>query len=316
MSHDSAACWQMDLGLFDPKPDQKFFQSGIDLVHSDEHRRHAMEAAQQSIVLLKNEGGLLPLKRGQKIAVIGPHAMGTEVFLSNYHGSACLNATGGIGGTAGFGAFVSRALALLLVTSILTLFLTKSRALALLTYFLVDSADCIVTPLQALNTSNIGGSTVGVPCNDIACHDFDQPAAIAAAKAADVVVMVMGIDDSIEREGGDRYNTTLPGAQPQIVQVRLPLPVLVFSTACPCFLYCLSLFPPLPVLVFSTACPCFLHCLSLCLPLPVLASSTACPCAFHCLSLRLQLYRHRRCFAKCCQLSAAYGTAGGAGGQP
>jgi beta-glucosidase len=65
-------------------------------VNSDEHIRHALEAAQQSIVLLKNADHVLPLAKGKHVAVIGPHFNGTEVFLSNYHGSKCLNSTGGI----------------------------------------------------------------------------------------------------------------------------------------------------------------------------------------------------------------------------
>jgi|EP01046_Picozoa_sp_COSAG06_P023647 beta-glucosidase-like glycosyl hydrolase len=81
---------------------QHFFTLGVDLIHSDEHTRHALEAAQQSIVLLKNEKETLPLKKGGKIAVLGPHSDGHDVFLSNYHGSGCLNSTGGIGGGATF----------------------------------------------------------------------------------------------------------------------------------------------------------------------------------------------------------------------
>ena len=37
-------------------------------------------------VLLKNEKQTLPLKPGGKIAVLGPHEEGHDVFLSNYHG--------------------------------------------------------------------------------------------------------------------------------------------------------------------------------------------------------------------------------------
>jgi|EP01043_Picozoa_sp_COSAG02_P038734 beta-glucosidase len=92
---------QMELGLFDPKAGSHFFTLGVDLIHSDEHTRHALEAAQQAIVLLKNEQ-VLPLKKGGKIAVLGPHSDGHDVFLSNYHGSGCLNATGGIGGSKTF----------------------------------------------------------------------------------------------------------------------------------------------------------------------------------------------------------------------
>jgi beta-glucosidase len=45
-------------------------------VHSAEHQEIALEAARESIVLLKNDGGLLPLDRARvrRIAVIGPNA--------------------------------------------------------------------------------------------------------------------------------------------------------------------------------------------------------------------------------------------------
>jgi len=47
--------------------------------------------------------------------------------------------------------------------------------------------------------------------------------AVAVAKAADVVVLTMGIDGSIEAEGHDRTATSLPGMQPQLVEAILAL---------------------------------------------------------------------------------------------
>jgi beta-glucosidase len=44
---------------------------GPEVVGSEAHRRLAREAAQKSIVLLKNEGGLLPLEAAKRFAVIG-----------------------------------------------------------------------------------------------------------------------------------------------------------------------------------------------------------------------------------------------------
>jgi len=43
-----------------------------------------MEAAVQSMVLLKNEGGLLPLAKGAKLAILGPHFNSTQDLLSDY----------------------------------------------------------------------------------------------------------------------------------------------------------------------------------------------------------------------------------------
>jgi beta-glucosidase len=50
-------------------------------VNAPEHHALAREAARKSMVLLKNDGSLLPLpKTGQRIAVIGPFGADTEVF--------------------------------------------------------------------------------------------------------------------------------------------------------------------------------------------------------------------------------------------
>jgi beta-glucosidase len=61
------------LGLFD-HPYTDVNRSGI--VGSEVHRALALKAARQSLVLLKNEGDLLPLdrKKYKKIAIIGPNA--------------------------------------------------------------------------------------------------------------------------------------------------------------------------------------------------------------------------------------------------
>jgi len=61
------------LGLFEhPYVDLRHAQ---EVVHSKEHQQLALDAAREGIVLLKNEGNLLPLKKDLKsIAVIGPNA--------------------------------------------------------------------------------------------------------------------------------------------------------------------------------------------------------------------------------------------------
>jgi beta-glucosidase len=62
------------LGLFDRH--QVDLDNALRAVHSKEHQDLALEAARRSIVLLKNDGGVLPLDRGRvrRIAVIGPNA--------------------------------------------------------------------------------------------------------------------------------------------------------------------------------------------------------------------------------------------------
>ncbi|HPH20413.1 MAG TPA: glycoside hydrolase family 3 C-terminal domain-containing protein, partial [Haliscomenobacter sp.] len=52
-----------------------------------EHKAHSLKMAQQSIVLLKNEGNTLPLSKSiKKIAVLGPNADNRIVVLGNYNG--------------------------------------------------------------------------------------------------------------------------------------------------------------------------------------------------------------------------------------
>ena len=62
---------KMRLNLFDqPNTGGK----GYEKFGSDEHAQKALAAAEESEVLLKNEGGLLPLKQGTKILLTGPNA--------------------------------------------------------------------------------------------------------------------------------------------------------------------------------------------------------------------------------------------------
>lgn len=61
---------------------------------------------------------------------------------------------------------------------------------------------------------NVGGKTTAVKGVDINSQDTsDVAAAIAAAQQADIVILALGIDKSVEYEGADRVNITLPGLQ-------------------------------------------------------------------------------------------------------
>ena len=75
------------LGMFDPPEMVHWAQIPYSVNESPEHQRLALEVARKSIVLLKNEGGLLPLNRRTKtIAVFGPNADSVDVLLGNYNG--------------------------------------------------------------------------------------------------------------------------------------------------------------------------------------------------------------------------------------
>jgi beta-glucosidase len=78
---------RMMLGMFDPPemvPYSKIDEKELD---SAEHRALARAIADESMVLLKNDG-TLPLKQGAvKIALVGPLADQTSYLLGNYHGT-------------------------------------------------------------------------------------------------------------------------------------------------------------------------------------------------------------------------------------
>jgi len=78
---------RMRLGMFDPPemvPYNKIDERQLD---SAANRELAHQIANESMVLLKNDG-ILPLKtRGLKIAVVGPLANQTKVLLGNYNGT-------------------------------------------------------------------------------------------------------------------------------------------------------------------------------------------------------------------------------------
>ncbi|HEY2942590.1 MAG TPA: glycoside hydrolase family 3 C-terminal domain-containing protein, partial [Vicinamibacteria bacterium] len=78
---------RFQLGMFDPPERVPYARIPYSVNQSPEHDRLARRMAQESIVLLKNEG-VLPLSPGVKtIAVIGPNADEVMTLLGNYYGT-------------------------------------------------------------------------------------------------------------------------------------------------------------------------------------------------------------------------------------
>jgi beta-glucosidase-like glycosyl hydrolase len=80
------------LGYFDPPEQQPYRQISKTAVDTMESRQLALEAAEQSIVLLKNVNKALPLDINQlqnkRIALIGPTANASRILPGNYNGKA------------------------------------------------------------------------------------------------------------------------------------------------------------------------------------------------------------------------------------
>jgi beta-glucosidase len=74
------------LGLFDPAENDPFSGLTSEDINTDDHRQLALETAQKSIVMLKNDG-VLPLRNDlAKYFITGPNASSVEILLGNYHG--------------------------------------------------------------------------------------------------------------------------------------------------------------------------------------------------------------------------------------
>ncbi|ELR20723.1 betaxylosidase [Acanthamoeba castellanii str. Neff] len=165
---------RMELGMWDPPAEQPYKQYPPSVVGSREHSDLALQAARESMVLLQNRRGVLPLRKSvRRVAVIGPNANATETMLGNYYGSRCHDGT----------------------------------------------YDCIVSPYlaikaklpQALVTYNLG-------CDVDSTNTTGIPEAVKAAQAADVAIVVLGLNTSVESEGKDRVAITLPGMQDHLIK--------------------------------------------------------------------------------------------------
>lgn len=91
---------KFQLGLFENP--YKFCDENREkqVVFSAEHRAAARDVARKSVVLLKNEGGVLPLSKSANIAVIGPLADNKTDLIGNWSGAgdgnACVSLLEGI----------------------------------------------------------------------------------------------------------------------------------------------------------------------------------------------------------------------------
>ena len=76
------------LGMFDPPERVPYAKIPYSENDSPAHRSLALQAARESIVLLKNDKNFLPLHGNiRRIAVVGPAADDPDTMLANYHGT-------------------------------------------------------------------------------------------------------------------------------------------------------------------------------------------------------------------------------------
>ena len=81
---------RMKLGMFDEPDEVPYNKISYEEVDSAKMRALNLEVAKRTLVLLKNEGGLLPLdkKKLKTVGVIGPNANSRKALTGNYEGTA------------------------------------------------------------------------------------------------------------------------------------------------------------------------------------------------------------------------------------
>ena len=172
---------RMKLGEFDPFESVSYSKISPAVIGSESHRAVALQAAQESIVLLKNDG-VLPLDRTKlkRVAVIGPLA--DTIVLNNYSGKPgrTVTALQGIRNRVGPGTEV------------------------------VTARGCEVVQQEEIKTKT--GTTLG---------KFDDGSgisvAVALARTCDAVILCVGTDRQVEHEGRDRRTLGLSGRQEELV---------------------------------------------------------------------------------------------------
>ena len=173
---------RFELGLFDPVESQPFWKLPLSTVHSKSSVAHSLFAAEQSIVLLKNDDHTLPLQNlsstgsRRKLAIIGPSGNNSGVLLGNYLGWLC---PGGM-----------------------------------------NDFSCVANIAETVKSlGNEFGWDVAVAegCQHNAASPAMLHAALALANTSDVILLAVGLDESLEAEMLDRTSISLPDAQKALV---------------------------------------------------------------------------------------------------
>ena len=180
--------------------------------------------AAETVTLLKNEKGLLPLSRDiAKIAIIGPHADDVAVGFPTYTYAAALKmtharATGGDIAMAGvdLGGGVPPEAKAAVTAELAPVFKIDRREYLKSNYAAMSLAEAVRQLLPKAEVTVIAGTGV------VPKEPTDIPAAVAAARDADVVILAVGgrsawSDERTEGEGSDTANKDLPPQQVELI---------------------------------------------------------------------------------------------------
>lgn len=207
------------LGDLDPQEKNPYYATPISCLESPEHRELCREAGRQSIVLFKNENNTLPLNPNAltKLAVIGPVA--AACHLGNYSGKPDNLVSPLDGILEQFG----------IQPPVPPVELQKDSDSAL-------KSGTFVMPAQTFSNGKVQ-IAYQPGCTVAGKKDDEQfAAAVNAARGVDAVLLFVGDTQQMDREGHDRTDLQLPGAQHELVQAVFaanPKTILVISSNCP-----------------------------------------------------------------------------------
>ena len=187
----------MRLGEFDPQDNNPYSKISTNVICSPEHRRLALKAAHEAVVLLDNKKDFLPLDKSKlkTIAVIGPH---TDLFTAGGYSGRAKDPVKPLQGI-------------------------RNRAPGA---EIINIAGCAIAG-QRRNTN--------APAADLN-EDEELRKAVDAAKRADVVLLYLGTTTGIEMEGRDRTSLGLPENQEKLAEAVIaanPRTVVVLMSAGP-----------------------------------------------------------------------------------
>lgn len=188
---------KLELGLLDAgwSPEAQGGERDLD---SPDNRAIARRMAEQSIILLRNDG-VLPLAPGTRVAVVGPCGDEPRTFMGCYSFPNHI-----------LGRYEGRGLGI--------------------------AADSLAVALRAALGEDLVTSSTGVPILDADRGGLDE--AVAAAAAADVAVIAVGdlaglFGQGTSGEGCDSVDLSLPGLQGELVErvlaTETPVVLLVIS---------------------------------------------------------------------------------------
>jgi beta-glucosidase len=188
---------RMRLGEFDPQEKNPYGRISTNVICSPEHRRLALKAAREAVVLLENKNDFLPLDKARlkTVAVIGPHA---DLFTAGGYSGRAKDPVKPLQGIRNH--------------------LPGEE--------IIHVAGCAIAG-QRSNT-NAPGANLN--------EEEELRKAVDAAKRADVAILYLGTTTGIEQEGRDRTSLGLPPNQEKLAEAVIaanPRTVVVLMSAGP-----------------------------------------------------------------------------------